>query len=74
MARLLLCAILSDTVNLTSPTTTLADRYIVPLLARFCGEQDIHRLAQQLFRAKTVPAFACLAALSILVFAGSDQH
>ena len=55
MARLLLCAILSDTVNLTSPTTTLADRYIVPLLARFCGEQDIHRLAQQLFRAKTVP-------------------
>jgi len=40
-------------VNLTSPTTTAADKYIVPLLARFCNEADVNRLAQQLFRAKT---------------------
>lgn len=53
VARLLLCAILSDTVSLTSPTTTLADRYIVPLLSRFCGETDHNRLSQQLFKAKT---------------------
>ena len=37
VARLLLCAIMSDTVNFTSPTTTLADRYIVPLFCSFCG-------------------------------------
>jgi manganese-dependent inorganic pyrophosphatase len=53
VARLLLCAIMSDTVNLTSPTTTQADKYIVPLLASFCCEPDHNRLAQQLFKAKT---------------------
>lgn len=53
VARLMLCAILSDTVNLTSPTTTWADRFIVPLLARFCGEASVNTLAQQLFKAKT---------------------
>ena len=53
VARLMLCAIMSDTVNLTSPTTTLADRYIVPLLCSFCGETDHNGLAQGLFKAKT---------------------
>ena len=53
VARLLLCAIMSDTVNLTSPTTTLADRYIVPLLCKFCGETDHNGLAKGLFKAKT---------------------
>uniref|UniRef100_A0A7S1NB72 inorganic diphosphatase n=1 Tax=Eutreptiella gymnastica TaxID=73025 RepID=A0A7S1NB72_9EUGL len=53
VARLLLCAILSDTVNLTSPTTTVADLHIVPLLVRFVGEKDHNKLAQNLFRAKT---------------------
>ena len=67
VARLLLCAIMSDTVNLTSPTTTLADRYIVPLLCRFCDEEDHNRLAQELFKAKTawfltLSAFECVRA------------
>ena len=67
VARLLLCAIMSDTVNLTSPTTTYADRYMVPLLCRFCEEEDHNRLAQMLFRAKTawfvtLSAFECVRA------------
>ena len=37
VARLLLYVIMSDTVNLTSPMTTLADRYTVPLFCSFCG-------------------------------------
>jgi len=65
VARLLLCAILSDTVNLTSPTTTLADQYIVPLLSKFCGESDCNRLAQQLFKAKTA-WFVTLSAFEVV--------
>jgi inorganic pyrophosphatase/exopolyphosphatase len=53
VARLMLCAIMSDTVNLASPTTTPADRYIVPLLCSFCEEDDHNKLAQELFKAKT---------------------
>lgn len=69
VARMMLCAIMSDTVNLTSPTTTLADRYIVPLLARFCDEADHNKLAQGLFRAKT----AWFAALSPFECVRADQ-
>ena len=69
VARLMLCAIMSDTVNLTSPTTTLADKYIVPLLTRFCGEADHNKLAQGLFRAKT----AWFAALSPFECVRADQ-
>jgi inorganic pyrophosphatase/exopolyphosphatase len=69
VARMMLCAIMSDTVNLTSPTTTLADRYIVPLLTRFCDEPDHNKLAQGLFRAKT----AWFAALSPFECVRADQ-
>ena len=69
VARMMLCAIMSDTVNLTSPTTTLADRYIVPLLTRFCDEPDHNKLAQGLFRAKT----AWFAALSPFQCVRADQ-
>ena len=36
-ARLLLCAILSDTLALRSPTTTAADRLLVGILAELGG-------------------------------------
>lgn len=53
IARLLLCAILSDTLNLRSGTTTAADRFSVALLASFGEVQDCDNLAMQLFTAKT---------------------
>eukprot|EP00931_Biecheleriopsis_adriatica_P003702 TRINITY_DN105477_c0_g1_i1.p1 TRINITY_DN105477_c0_g1~~TRINITY_DN105477_c0_g1_i1.p1 ORF type:complete len:572 (-),score=113.06 TRINITY_DN105477_c0_g1_i1:57-1700(-) len=53
IARLLLCAILSDTLNLRSGTTTPADRFSVALLASFGEVDDIDELAMQLFTAKT---------------------
>jgi len=53
MARLLLCAILSDTLNLKSGTTTPADRFCVALLATFGEVEDIDELAKNLFKAKT---------------------
>eukprot|EP00930_Biecheleria_cincta_P040605 TRINITY_DN27815_c0_g1_i1.p1 TRINITY_DN27815_c0_g1~~TRINITY_DN27815_c0_g1_i1.p1 ORF type:complete len:569 (+),score=126.62 TRINITY_DN27815_c0_g1_i1:70-1707(+) len=53
IARLLLCAILSDTLNLRSGTTTAADRFSVALLASFGDVRDVDNLAMQLFTAKT---------------------
>eukprot|EP00931_Biecheleriopsis_adriatica_P073137 TRINITY_DN47482_c0_g1_i1.p1 TRINITY_DN47482_c0_g1~~TRINITY_DN47482_c0_g1_i1.p1 ORF type:complete len:590 (-),score=123.51 TRINITY_DN47482_c0_g1_i1:279-2048(-) len=54
IARILLCAILSDTLNLQSVTTTNADRMIVSLLS-VLGEVDgIDELASQMFKAKTM--------------------
>ena len=55
-ARLLLCAILSDTLNLRSVTTTAADRFAVALLAkrgRLENRRAINDVAKAMFRAKT---------------------
>jgi manganese-dependent inorganic pyrophosphatase len=53
VALLLLCAILSDTLNLKSGTTTPADRFSVALLSAFAEVDDIFSLAMRLFEAKT---------------------
>jgi manganese-dependent inorganic pyrophosphatase len=49
----MLGAIISDTLNLTSPTTTDPDRRAVSLLAKIAGVQDITALAKEQFRAKS---------------------
>jgi inorganic pyrophosphatase/exopolyphosphatase len=53
VARLLMCAILSDTLNLQGPTTTDADRFAVALLAKWGGVEDPNEVARHMFRAKT---------------------
>ena len=53
VARLLLCGVLSDTLNLQSPTTTDADRLAVPFLAQQGGVPDPDAVATEMFRAKT---------------------
>jgi len=53
IARLLLCAVLSDTLNLKSGTTTPADRFCVALLSSFGEVEDVNELAMRLFTAKT---------------------
>lgn len=53
IARLLMCAILSDTLNLQSVTTTDADRFAVALLAKMGEVQDPDQVARLMFRAKT---------------------
>eukprot|EP00392_Amoebophrya_sp_AT5.2_P000168 g168.t1 len=56
IARLLMSAILSDTLNLRSPTTVPEDRFAVTLLALRCGlqtSQEVDAYALQMFAAKT---------------------
>lgn len=53
IARLLLSAILSDTLNLQSVTTRKADQMLVPILALLGGVEDIDGLAEAQFHAKT---------------------
>ena len=52
-AGLLLCGILSDTLNLRSPTATAADRILVGVLAQLAAVADPPDLAKQLFKAKS---------------------
>eukprot|EP00455_Lapot_gusevi_P049308 TRINITY_DN696_c0_g1_i1.p1 TRINITY_DN696_c0_g1~~TRINITY_DN696_c0_g1_i1.p1 ORF type:complete len:462 (-),score=194.73 TRINITY_DN696_c0_g1_i1:39-1394(-) len=52
-AGILLSGILSDTLNLRSPTTTEADRLLVGVLARVAGVEDCNVLAQKMFKAKS---------------------
>lgn len=52
-AGLLLCGILSDTLNLRSPTTTRFDRVLAGFLTRLAGVTDPDALAQCLFKAKS---------------------
>ncbi len=52
VARLLLCGLISDTINLTSPSTTADDREILTFLATQTNE-NIEWLAQNLFEAKS---------------------
>jgi|TARA_B110000977_G_scaffold184156_1_gene247516 inorganic pyrophosphatase/exopolyphosphatase len=50
---MLLSAILSDTLNLRSPTTTAWDERIVAMLVQYLGVTDVNALAARQFRAKS---------------------
>jgi len=52
LKKLLLCGIISDTLNLTSPTTTEEDKKMLAELASETGE-DTNKLADSLFEAKS---------------------
>ena len=52
-ARLLTSAILSDTLDFRSPTTTPADRAAVEFLAPIAGISDVSAYAMQMFAAKS---------------------
>lgn len=53
LSKLMLCAILSDTVGLKSSTTTDKDRYAVTDLANAAGVTDIEGLTMEIFKAKS---------------------
>ena len=53
VAGMLLCAILSDTLNLLGPTTTEWDRLMVAVLSDLCQVKDIQLLASRQFKAKS---------------------
>jgi manganese-dependent inorganic pyrophosphatase len=52
-AGILLCGILSDTLNLHSPTTTPADKLMLTILAKLADVKDINELAGTMFREKS---------------------
>ncbi len=52
IAGLLLAAVLSDTLKLTSPTTTLEDKKVAKILAGI-SKENIEKLSQKMFRAKS---------------------
>lgn len=52
-AKLMLSAILSDTLEFRSPTTTQADRDAVAFLAPIAGVSDVTAYAMQMFAAKS---------------------
>lgn len=52
-AGMLLCAILSDTLNLQGPTTTEWDRLMVAVLVEIAEVDDVQFLASQQFKAKS---------------------
>ena len=53
IAGMLLSAILSDTLNLRSPTTTKWDERMVSMLVQYLRIKDVNELAAQQFRAKS---------------------
>jgi hypothetical protein len=53
IAGILLCAILSDTLNLMGPTTTEWDKMMVAILCEITGITDIEGLAKAQFKAKS---------------------
>mmetsp|Transcript_15435 Transcript_15435/g.33429 ORF Transcript_15435/g.33429 Transcript_15435/m.33429 type:complete len:473 (+) Transcript_15435:63-1481(+) len=69
VAGMLLCAILSDTLNLQGPTTTEWDRLMVAVLAEIAQVDDIQFLASQQFKAKSKE----LAGLSAHGLVNGDQ-
>ena len=69
IAGMLLCAILSDTLNLLGPTTTEYDRLMVAVLAEIAGVEDIQLLASDQFKAKSRE----LAGLSGVALVNGDQ-
>lgn len=68
-AGMLLCAILSDTLNLQGPTTTEWDRLMVAILVQLAGVEDVQMLASQQFKAKSHE----LAGLSPNMLVNGDQ-
>uniref|UniRef100_A0A7S3Q5I3 inorganic diphosphatase n=1 Tax=Chaetoceros debilis TaxID=122233 RepID=A0A7S3Q5I3_9STRA len=69
IAGMLLCAILSDTLNLQGPTTTDWDRLMVAVLAEIAKVHNIQLLAQEQFKAKSKE----LATLSSHALVNGDQ-
>ena len=69
IAGMLLCAILSDTLNLLGPTTTEWDRLMVAVLSDIAGVDDIQLLASRQFKAKSRD----LASLSAVGLVNGDQ-
>lgn len=69
IAGMLLCAILSDTLNLLGPTTTEWDRLMVAVLAEIAEVDDIQLLASQQFKAKSKE----LATMSAVNLVNGDQ-
>lgn len=69
IAGMLLCAILSDTLNLLGPTTTEWDRLMVAVLAEISEVEDIQLLASQQFKAKSRE----LATMSAVNLVNGDQ-
>jgi manganese-dependent inorganic pyrophosphatase len=69
IAGMLLCAILSDTLNLQGPTTTEWDRLMVAVLADIAGVDDIQKLATDQFKAKSKE----LATMSAVNLVNGDQ-
>lgn len=53
VAGMLLCAILSDTLNLMGPTTTDWDRMMVAVLCQIAQVKDINALVKAQFKAKS---------------------
>ena len=53
VAGMLLCAILSDTLNLMGPTTTDWDRMMVAVLVEIAQVKDINALVKAQFKAKS---------------------
>lgn len=53
LAKLMLCAVLSDTVGLKSGTTTDKDKQAVADLAKMAGITDIDNLTLEIFKAKS---------------------
>lgn len=68
-AGMLLCAILSDTLNLQGPTTTDWDRMMVAVLVELAEVADVQFLASQQFKAKSSE----LATLSAHALITGDQ-
>lgn len=68
-AGMLLCAILSDTLNLQGPTTTEWDRLLVAVLVQLADVADVQFLASQQFKAKSSE----LAGLSAANLVNGDQ-
>jgi manganese-dependent inorganic pyrophosphatase len=66
-AGMLLCAILSDTLNLMGPTTTDWDRMMVAILCEVAGVRDIESLAKAQFKAKSKELESQFLLLPILV-------
>ena len=69
VSGMLLCAILSDTLNLLGPTTTEWDRLMVAVLAEIAEVDDIQLLASQQFKAKSKE----LATMSAPALVNGDQ-
>lgn len=65
VARVLLCGILSDTINLNSPTTTDADRLMMAMLQILARVTDLDEIAKLQFKAKTA-SFVAMAPFALV--------